>query len=66
VLNTVSGTAHLLKKLGGNPNEWITRITSPAGTTIEGIKVLEEKALKGIVMECLRATTNRAKELGKE
>ena len=61
VLNTTIGTATLLKELGGNPNEWITKITSPAGTTVEGIKKLEEKAFKGTVMECIKATADKAK-----
>lgn len=64
-LNTLIGTAELLKQLKGNPNEWITKITSPAGTTIEGIKKLEEKGFRGIVMECIEATTKKAKSLGK-
>ncbi len=64
VLDTISGTAELLKELKGNPNEWITKITSPAGTTIEGVKKLEEKGFRGTVMECIESTTRKAKELG--
>ncbi len=65
VLSTLLGTATLLDELGGNPNEWITKITSPAGTTVEGIKRLEERAFKGAVMECIEAAASKAKGMGK-
>ncbi len=63
VIDTLIGSAKLLKELGGNPNEWITRVSSPGGTTIEGIKFLEEKGFKGILMGCIEKTTEKAKKL---
>ena len=63
VLDTLSGSAHFLKELGGNPNEWITRVTSPGGTTVEGIAYLERKGFKGIVMRCVEKTTEKARRL---
>ncbi len=63
VLNTLTGTGDLLKELGGNPNEWITKITSPAGTTIEGLAYLERKGFRGTVIRCLEKTSERAKQL---
>ncbi len=62
-IDTILGSCELLKRLGGNPEEWITRVASPGGTTIEGIKVLEERGFKGIIMECVRKTTEKAKRL---
>ncbi len=62
-LETVAGTVELLKEKGGNPSEWVVRVTSPGGTTIEGLKVLEEKGFKGIVMECVRRTSEKARKL---
>jgi len=38
-------------------------ITSPGGTTISGIAVLEEKAFKGIIIEAIEKASKRAKEL---
>ncbi len=64
VLDTMEGTILMLRTFGGHPEEWISRVASPAGTTIEGIKVLEEKAFSGILMECIRATANKCKQLG--
>jgi len=54
----------MLRTFGGHPEEWISKVASPSGTTIEGIKVLEERAFSGILMECIRETTNRCKQLG--
>ncbi|MDQ7081615.1 MAG: pyrroline-5-carboxylate reductase dimerization domain-containing protein [Aquificota bacterium] len=63
VLDTVLGTADLLKSLGGSPSEWVTRVTSPGGTTVEGIKVLEERGFRGTVMECVARTSEKARRL---
>jgi pyrroline-5-carboxylate reductase len=64
VLDTIEGTVLMLRTFGGHPEEWIGKVASPSGTTIEGIKVLEERAFSGILMECIRETTNRCKQLG--
>jgi pyrroline-5-carboxylate reductase len=63
VLDTVLGSAKLLKELGGNPNEWITKVASPSGTTIEGIAYLERKGFRGTVIRCVEKTTEKAKKL---
>lgn len=62
-LDTVLGTADLLKNLGGNPSEWVTKVTSPGGTTVEGIKVLEERGFRGAVMECVGKASEKARRL---
>ncbi len=62
-VDTVGGSAELLARLGGNPNEWITRVTSPGGTTVEGISYLERKGFRGTVIGCVRKTSRRAREL---
>ncbi len=63
VLDTISGSAQLLRDLGGSPNEWITKVTSPGGTTVEGVAYLERKGFKGIVMRCVEKTSEKAKRL---
>ncbi|NPB07340.1 MAG: pyrroline-5-carboxylate reductase [Aquificae bacterium] len=65
VLDTLEGTALLLKERGVNPNELITTVTSPGGTTIEGLKFLEEKGFKGLLMGCIEKTTDKARKLKK-
>ena len=64
VLDTIEGTIYMLKTFGGHPEEWISKVASPSGTTIEGLKVLEESGFSGILMECIRKSTQRSKELG--
>ncbi|XOF32641.1 MAG: pyrroline-5-carboxylate reductase [Candidatus Electrothrix sp. YB6] len=40
------------------------RVTSPGGTTITGLQVLEEAGLRGTVMTAVEAATGRSAELG--
>jgi pyrroline-5-carboxylate reductase len=41
------------------------RVTSPGGTTIAGLQVMERDGLRGTVMAAVKAATDRSKELGK-
>jgi len=38
-------------------------VTSPGGTTIAGLHILEKKGLKGILMEAVEVASRRSKEL---
>ena len=40
-------------------------VTSPGGTTIEALSVLENKGFRSSVIEAVRAAANKSKELGK-
>ncbi len=62
-VETVLGTAELLKASGLPPVEWMVRVASPGGTTVEGIKVLEERGFRGAVMECVAKTSEKARRL---
>lgn len=42
------------------------QITSPGGTTIHGLTVLEEGGMRGMLMEAVAAATRRSAELGKK
>ncbi len=63
VLRTIKGSVELLLREGGHPEEWISKVASPGGTTIEGIKVLEERGFVGALMECVRKTAEKTKKL---
>ncbi len=41
-------------------------VTSPSGTTIRGIQVLERAGVRGAVMDAVQASAERAEELGKQ
>ena len=63
-LQTVFGTAQLLKETGMHPAELKDRVTSPGGTTIAGIAELERGGFRSALMEAVKAAYLRAKELG--
>lgn len=64
VLQTVYGSAKLAMESGENPAVLRGRVTSPGGTTITGLHVLEEAGLRGSVMSAIEAATDRSRELG--
>lgn len=64
VLQTVYGSAKLALETGEPPAVLKGRVTSPGGTTITGLRVLEEGALRGVVMGAVAAATERSRELG--
>jgi len=60
---TFSGAIELMIKSGSSPQEIITKITSAAGTTIEGISALENGGMNAAVMNAVTASSQRAKDL---
>ena len=60
---TMYGSAHLCLKGDKHPAELRDMVTSPAGTTAAGLKVLEEGKLRAILMSAVEAATKRSKEL---
>ncbi|MEL6814801.1 MAG: pyrroline-5-carboxylate reductase [Cyanobacteria bacterium J06598_3] len=64
-VQTVLGTAELVKTTGMHPAELKDRVTSPGGTTIAGIACLEELGLRSALIEAVRTASSRSRELGK-
>jgi len=64
-LGTVAGTAALVAESGEHPAVIRDRVTSPAGTTIAGLAVLERHATRGALVDAVVAATDRAAELGR-
>ena len=62
---TVLGAASMVLKTGKHPGELKDAVASPAGTTIAGIKQLEENQFRYAVMSAVEAAAKRATELGK-
>lgn len=63
---TVIGAARLCLEKEIPPGMLKDLVTSPGGTTIAGLHVLEEGGFRGLVMSAVEAAARRARELGKE
>ncbi|MER3459834.1 MAG: pyrroline-5-carboxylate reductase, partial [candidate division GAL15 bacterium] len=48
---------------GEDPAELRRRVTSPGGTTIAGLGVLEEHGVRGALVEAVQRAAQRAREL---
>ena len=59
------GTAALAKESGQHPGQMKDSICSPGGTTIAGVRALENKGFRGAAMEAVIAAYDRTKELKK-
>jgi len=65
VLQTVYGSAKLAIETGEPPAVLKGRVTSPGGTTITGLQVLEESGMRSAVMKAIKSAAERSRELGK-
>lgn len=64
-IQTTLGAAKMAKKSKNSLEELREAVTSPGGTTVEGLKVLEEKKLKDCLAEAVVRASQRARELRK-
>ncbi len=64
VSQAVLGSARMVLETGKHPGELKDMVTSPAGTTIEAVRVLEEKGFRSAAFECVRACTDKSREMG--
>ncbi|HUC84137.1 MAG TPA: pyrroline-5-carboxylate reductase [Candidatus Acidoferrales bacterium] len=61
---TVLGAAKMVLETGQHPGALKDQVTSPGGTTIEGVHELEKGALRAAVMSAVRAAADKSKRLG--
>ena len=64
-VQTVLGSAKLIKETDEHPSVLRDKVSSPGGTTIYAIHRLEEKGLKDAVITAVSEATKRSKELSK-
>ncbi len=62
---TMAGSAQMYLQTKTHPGALKDAVCSPGGSTIAGVRALEEGAFRAAVMNCVAATCNRNKELGK-
>ena len=61
---TLSGTAALITETGEHPAQIKDRVASPGGTTIAGLAVLEQRAVRAALIDAVVAAADRARALG--
>ena len=59
----VLGSAKMVLETGKHPGELKDMVCSPGGTTIQAVKVLEEKNFRGTVMAALTACVEKSKNM---
>ena len=61
---TVLGSAQMVLQTGQHPGVLKDAVTSPGGTTIEGLHELEKGKVRGALINAVRAATEKSKKLG--
>ncbi len=60
---SVLGSAKMVLETGRHPGELKDMVCSPGGTTIQAVKVLEEKGMRAAVMDAMEACIEKSKKL---
>jgi pyrroline-5-carboxylate reductase len=61
---TLLGAARLLTETGDSPEALRAMVTSPGGTTVAGIRALEEAGIRAAFLDAVMAASERSEELG--
>ena len=61
---TVLGSAKMVLETGQHPGVLKDMVTSPGGTTIEGLHELEKGKVRGAIINAVRAAAEKSKKLG--
>ena len=62
---TMAGAAEMVLSTGSHPGQLKDAVCSPSGSTIAGVRALEQSGFRGAVMDCIAAAYERNQQLGK-
>ncbi|HSL10599.1 MAG TPA: pyrroline-5-carboxylate reductase dimerization domain-containing protein, partial [Actinomycetota bacterium] len=65
IVQTMLGSAKMLRDTGRHPVELREMVTSPGGTTIAAIRHLEEAGVRAAFLNAIDAAKQRSEELAK-
>lgn len=63
---TMAGSAQMVLQSGKHPGALKDDVCSPGGSTIAGVRILEERGFRSAAMDCICAAFQKNKELGKK
>jgi pyrroline-5-carboxylate reductase len=66
IIQTMVGSAKMLRDAGRHPTELREMVTSPGGTTIAAIRELESARVRAAFLDAIEAAKRRGEELGGE
>lgn len=64
IANTIIGTCQLMLEENLHPGVLKDQVTSPGGTTIEGVKILEQGRVRHTFMQAIEETVGKNKKMG--
>ena len=62
--HSATGAAKMVLESGKHTGQLKDEVTSPGGTTIRAIHTMERAGIRGIMMDAVQASAERATELG--
>lgn len=65
IAKTLEGSAKMIVMSGYTPDELISMVSSPGGTTLKALEALYDHNFENAIIDAMRRCTDRAEELGK-
>lgn len=63
---TMLGSARTVLETGRHPGALKDSVCSPGGTTIEGVRVMEERGVRAAIMDAVKASADKSRGMGRD